>query len=124
VLEQGRQPGGRPLWIGQTKHEFRRVFLHTTRAIRVDGLTGDDKSSAPTVMFVRNSLKKGNVLVDIDIARTDGFLQLRRLHLEGHIPIEFDAKSIRGSLSRDTGARLFQKKELMNPPNGSELQLE
>ncbi len=75
-------------------------------------------------MFVRNSLKKGNVLVDIDIARTDGFLQLRRLHLEGHIPIELGAKSIRGSLSRDTGARLFQKKELTNPPNGSELQLE
>jgi hypothetical protein len=52
--------------FGQTKHEFRRVFLHTTRVIRVDGLTGDDKTSAPAVMFVRNSLKKGHVLVDID----------------------------------------------------------
>jgi hypothetical protein len=109
--------------FGRTKHEFRRVFLHTTRAIRVDGLTGDDKRNAPAVLFMRNSLKKGNVLVDIDIARTDGFLQLRRLHLEGHIPKEFDAKSIRGSLSRDTEAHPFQKKELMNPPNGSELQL-
>jgi hypothetical protein len=69
--------------FGQTKHEFRRVFLRTTRAIRVDGLTGDDKTSARAVMFVRNSLKKGHVLVDIDIARTDGFLQLRRLDLGG-----------------------------------------
>jgi hypothetical protein len=110
--------------FGQSKHEFRRVFLHTTRAIRVDGLTGDDKTSARAVMFVRNSLKKGHVLVDIDIARTDGFLQLRRLDLGGHIPKEFDAKSIRGSITRDTVARPFQKKELLNPPNGSELQLE
>jgi hypothetical protein len=108
---------------GRTKHEFHRVYLHTTRAIRVDGLTGDDKTIVPAVMFVRNSLRKGHVLVDIDIARTDGFLQLRRLHLEGHIPKEFDAKSIRGALSRDTGAHLFNKKDLMNPPNGSELQL-
>ena len=45
--------------FGGTKHEFRRVFLHTTRAVRVDGLTGDDKKNAPAVMFVRNSLKKG-----------------------------------------------------------------
>jgi hypothetical protein len=110
--------------FGQTKHEFRRVFLRTTRAIRVDGLTGDDKTSARAVMFVRNSLKKGHVLVDIDIARTDGFLQLRRLDLGGHILKEFDAKSIRGSIFRDTVARPFQKKELLNPPNGSELQLE
>jgi len=109
--------------FGRTKHEFRRVFLHTTRAIRVDGLTGDDKKTAPAVMFVRNSLKKGNVLVDIDISRTDGFLQLRRLHLEGHIPKEFDAKSIRGSLIMYAGAHLFQKKELMDPPTGSELHL-
>ena len=109
--------------FGRTKHEFRRVFLHTTRAIRVDGLTGDDNKNAPAVMFVRNSLKKGNVLVDIDISRTDGFLQLRRLHLEGHIPKEFDAKSIRGSLVMYAGAHLFQKKELMNAPTGSELHL-
>ena len=108
---------------GRTKHEFYRVFLHTTRAIRVDGLTGDDKKSAPAVMFMRNSLKKGNVLVDIDISRTDGFLQLRRLHLEGHIPKEFDAKSIRGTLIMYAGAHLFQKKELKNPPTGSELHL-
>jgi hypothetical protein len=42
----------------------------------------------------------------------------------GHILKEFDAKSIRGSIFRDTVARPFQKKELLNPPNGSELQLE
>jgi len=47
------------------------VFLHTTRAVRVDGLTGDHKDKAPAVIFARNSLKKGNVLVDIDIDRTD-----------------------------------------------------
>ena len=70
-------------WADQTR--IRRVFLHTTRAMRVDGLTGDDKTSARAVMFVRNSLKKGHVLVDIDIARTDGFLQLRRMDLGGHI---------------------------------------
>jgi hypothetical protein len=109
--------------FGRTKHEFRRVFLHTTRAVPVDGLAGDDKTTTRAVMFVRNSLKKGNVLVDIDIDRTDGFLQLRRLHMEGHIPKEFDAKRIRGTLCRETTAHLFQKKELAHPPNGSELQL-
>ena len=109
--------------FGRTKHEFRRVFLHTTRAIRVDGLTGDDKKNAPAVIFMRNSLKKGNVLVDIDISRTDGFLQLRRLHLEGHIPKEFDAKSIRGSLIMYAGPHLFHEKELLDPPTGSALQL-
>ena len=109
--------------FGRTKHDFRRVFLHTTRAIRVDGLTGDEKGKAPAVMFARNSLAKGNVLVDIDIERTDGFLQLRRLHMEGNIPKEFDAKSTRGTLYRWTTAHVFQKKELANPPNGSELQL-
>jgi hypothetical protein len=108
---------------GRTKHEFHRAFLHTTRTIRVDGLTGDDKETAPAVMFMRNSLKKGNVLVDIDISRTDGFLQLRRMHLEGHIPKDFDAKSVRGSLIMYSGAHLFQKKELKNPPTGSELHL-
>ena len=74
-------------------------------------------------MFARNSLKKGNVLVDIDITRTDGYLQLRRLHMEGHIPKEYDTKSTRGVLYRWTTARIFQKKELVDPPNGSELQL-
>jgi hypothetical protein len=107
----------------RTKHEFHRTFLHTTRDIRVDGLTGDDKKTAPAVLFMRNSLKKGNVLVDIDISRTDGFLQLRRLHLEGHIPKEFDAKSIRGSLIMYAGAHPFQKKELKDPPTGSQLHL-
>jgi hypothetical protein len=109
---------------GPTKHEFHRAYLHTTRSIRVDGLTGDDKTTVPAVMFMRNSLRKGHVLVDIDVSRTDGFLQLRRLHLEGHIPKEFDAQSIRGALSRDTRAHPFHKKDLMNPPSGSELQLE
>jgi len=105
--------------FGRTNHDFHRVFLHTTRTMCVDGLTGDGKANAPAVMFARNSLKKGNVLVDIDISRTDGFLQLRRLHMEGHISKEFDAKSIRGTLYRDTRARPFQKKELMHPPSGS-----
>lgn len=110
--------------FGRTKHEFRRVFLHTTRDMRVDGLTGDDKDKAPAVMFARNSLSKGNVLVDIDVKRTDGFLQLRRLHLAGNIPKEFDTKSTRGTLFRWTTAHLFQEKELANPPNGSDVQLE
>ena len=95
--------------FGRTKHEFRRVFLHTTRAIRVDGLTGDDKKNAPAVMFMRNSLKKGNVLVDIDISRTDGFLQLRRLHLGGHIPRNLMPKVFAG-LSSCTLGRTCSKK--------------
>jgi hypothetical protein len=74
-------------------------------------------------MFARNSLGKGNVLVDIDINRTDGFLQLRRLHLAGNIPKKFDTKGTRGTLFRWTTAHMFQKKELQNPPNGSEVQL-
>ena len=74
-------------------------------------------------MFARNSLKKGNVLVDIDISRPDGFLQIRRLQLAGNIPREFDTRSTRGNLCRETSAHKFQKKELMTPPNGSELQL-
>jgi hypothetical protein len=110
--------------FGRSKHDFRRVFLHTTRAFRVDGLTGDDQGKAPAVMFARNSLDKGNVLVDIDIKRADGFLQLRRLHLAGNIPREFDTKSTRGTLYRWTSAHRFQKKELTDPPNGSEIQLE
>jgi hypothetical protein len=66
---------------------------------RVDGLTGDDKDKAPAVMFARNALHKDNVLVDIDVNRTDGFLQLRRLHLAGNMPKNFDAKSTRGIFS-------------------------
>jgi hypothetical protein len=108
--------------FGRTKHDFRRVFLHTTRAMRVDALTGE-KDQARAVLFARNSLKKGNVLVDIDIDRADGFLQVRRLHLEGNIPRQFDGKSTRGNLLRYTAARVFQKKELADPPSGSELHL-
>jgi hypothetical protein len=73
-----------------------------------------DSVSATNFVFaaVQNDLK-GNMLVDIDISRTHGFLQLRRLHLEGHIPKEFDGKSIRGSLLMYAGPHLFQKKELL-----------
>jgi hypothetical protein len=110
--------------FGRKKRDFRRVFLHTTRALRVDNLTGDDRDKARAVIFVRNSLKRGNVLVDIDIDRTDGFLQIRRLHLAGQIPKEFDSKTIRGILCRYTSAHPFQEKELAHPPTGSELQLE
>ena len=31
-------------------------------------------------------------MVDIDISRLDGFLQIRRLQLAGNIPREFDAE--------------------------------
>jgi hypothetical protein len=109
--------------FGRTHHEFRRVFLHLTKAMRVDGLTGDDKDKVPALMFARNSINRGNVLVDIEIKRTDGFLHLRRLHLAGNIPKEIDAKSIRGTLYRWTTAQIFKKQDLADPPNGSELQL-
>jgi hypothetical protein len=108
---------------GRTNHEFHRVFLHTTKAMRVDGLTGDGKDKAAAVMFARNSLKKGHVLVDIDIERADGCLHLRRLHLDGAIPREFDAQNTRGTVYRWTKAQIFKKQDLANPPNGSELQL-
>jgi hypothetical protein len=74
-------------------------------------------------MFIRNSRDKGSVLVDIDVNRPDGFLQLRRLHMEGHIPKEVDTKSIRGTLYRWTTAKIFRKQDLMDPPNGSEIQM-
>jgi hypothetical protein len=109
--------------FGRTQHEFRRVFLHLTKPMRVDGLVGDDKDSVPAVMFIRNSLHKGNVLVDIDVNRPDGFLQLRRLHMAGQIPKELDTKSIRGTLYRWTRAHIFKKQELTDPPNGSEIQM-
>ncbi len=109
--------------FGRTHHEFRRVFLHLTKPTRVDGLVGYDKDRAPAVMFIRNSLQKGNVLVDIDVNRPDGFLQLRRLHLEGHIPKELDTKSIRGTLYKWTTAQIFRKQELTDPPNGSDVQM-
>jgi hypothetical protein len=99
------------------------VFLHLTNPTRVDGLVGVDKDRAPAVMFIRNSLHKGNVLVDIDVNRPDGFLQLRRLHMEGHIPKELDTKSIRGTLYKWTKAQLFKKQDLTDPPNGSEVQM-
>jgi hypothetical protein len=109
--------------FGRTNHEFRRVFLHLTKPKRVDALVDDDKDNAPAVMFIRNSLHKGNVLVDIDVNRPDGFLQLRRLHMAGHIPKELDTKSIRGTLYRWTRAQIFRQQDLADPPNGSEVQM-
>jgi hypothetical protein len=109
--------------FGRTHHEFRRVFLHLTKPKRVDGLVDDNKDNAPAVMFIRNSLHQGNVLVDIDVNRPDGFLQLRRLHLAGQIPREIDTKSIRGTLYRWTRAQIFRKQDLTDPPNGSEVQM-
>jgi hypothetical protein len=109
--------------FGRTNHEFRRVYLHLTKAMRVDSLVGDDRDKVPAVMFLRNSLDKGNVLVDIDVNRPDGFLHLRRLHMAGNIPKEYDAKSIRGTLYRWTRAQIFKKQDLKDPPNGSEVQM-
>ena len=109
--------------FGRTNHEFRRAFLHLTKPTRVDDLVGNDKDHAPAVMFIRNSRDKGSVLVDIDVNRPDGFLQLRRLHMEGHIPKEVDTKSIRGTLYRWTTAKIFRKQDLTDPPNGSEIQM-
>jgi hypothetical protein len=109
--------------FGRNHHEFRRAFLHLTEPTRVDGLVGYDKDRAPSVMFIRNSLDKGNILVDIDVNRPDGFLQLRRLHMAGHIPKELDTKSIRGTLYKWTKAQIFKKQDLTDPPNGSEMQM-
>jgi hypothetical protein len=105
--------------FGRTHHEFHRRFVHLTKAMRVDGLAGDNPPKSPALIYARNTSKKDYVLVDIDIQRTDGFLQLRSLPLEGHIRQEFNGKSTRGEVFRRGDAKMFDKKELKNPPFSS-----
>jgi hypothetical protein len=103
LLETSSLPSASDIYrrgFGRTHHEFRRKFLHLTKDMRVDGVIGDNLVKAPALMFARNSPKKdGSVLVGIDIQRTDGLLQLLRLHLEGNIQKEFNGKSTRGGRS-------------------------
>jgi hypothetical protein len=102
--------------FGPSNNEFRRVFLQPTNAMRVDGLVKDPGGS-PAMLYARNSIRqKGNVFVAIDITRPDGILQLRRLHLEGNIPKQFDRKGIRGTVKLYTSAHIFKKQELADPP--------
>ena len=105
--------------FGRTHHEFHRRFVHLTKAMRVDGLAGDNPPKSPALIYTRNTSKIDYVLVDIDIQRTDGFLQLRSLPLEGNIRQEFNNKSTRGEVFRWGDAKMFDKKELKNPPFGS-----
>jgi hypothetical protein len=84
--------------FGRTHHEFHRRFVHLTKAMRVDGLAGDNPPT-PALIYARNTSKKDYVLVDIDIQRTDGFLQLRSLPLEGHIRQELMARVPAGKSS-------------------------
>jgi hypothetical protein len=113
--------------FGRSHHEFRRVFLHLTAAMRIDGLSGGGAVAdrAPAVMFAHNSLRKDdNVFVNIDIHRTDGVLQLRRLHLNGKIPKEFDAKGTRGSVIRTSSPTIYKPQDLADPPQGLETHLD
>ena len=114
--------------FGRTHHEFHRVFLHLSTAMSVDGLLGDASGLVPANIFVRNALKDGRVLVDVDIERRDWRLHIRRLVLEGNIPegvnrrgsfnemIKWGGPGIRGQIQKIGLAKPFDKKELANPP--------
>jgi hypothetical protein len=110
---------GYGLGFGRSHHEFRRVFLHLTTAMRIDELSGaSDK--APAVMYAHNSVRKDNhVFVNIDVHRPEGVLKLRRLHLSGKIPKEYDRKGIRGSILRASSPMVFKLQDLKDPPVGA-----